>query len=126
VKFRVLESLKVKTPEGERELQPGEIITLPRDKAIELINQGRIAPIGRVAYKVYSEILKTHLWAVAEGADRKALGACEDVREPIYTGDEIGKLRGMPEEALRGVHEGKTVFPGSTILESRRYKKCED
>jgi hypothetical protein len=56
VKFRVLESLKVKTPEGERELQPGEIITLPRDKAIELINQGRIAPIGRVAYKVYSEI----------------------------------------------------------------------
>ena len=39
------------------ELQPGQFITMPHDLAIRLINEYKITPVEKVAYKVFSEIL---------------------------------------------------------------------
>lgn len=45
MKYQVLDSLKVKTQQGEIELQPGQVIILPENKAIKLIEAGKINPI---------------------------------------------------------------------------------
>ncbi len=45
MKYQVLEVFKVKTSQREMELQPGQVITLPQDKAIRLLNGGKIIPI---------------------------------------------------------------------------------
>jgi len=44
MRYKVLNSFKAQTSQGERELQPGQIITLPKDTAIRLLNEGRIKP----------------------------------------------------------------------------------
>lgn len=43
--YRVLAPLKVKTPQGVRELQAEEMITLPEDMALRLIEGGKIKPL---------------------------------------------------------------------------------
>jgi len=45
MKYQVLDSLKVKTPQGEMQLKAGQVITLQEDKAIKLIEAGKINPI---------------------------------------------------------------------------------
>ena len=62
MKYQVLDTFTVKTSQGEIELQPGQVITLPHETAIKLLNEGKITPVEKVAYKVYSEILQAHLW----------------------------------------------------------------
>ena len=69
MRYKVLEPFRVKTSKEEMELQAGQVITLPQDKAIRLLNEGRITPIDKVAYKVYSEILQAYLWVVETDKD---------------------------------------------------------
>lgn len=42
MRYQVIEAFKVKTSQGEMELQPGQVIILPKDKAIKLLNEGKI------------------------------------------------------------------------------------
>jgi hypothetical protein len=44
MRYRVIEFFKVKTLQREIELRRGQIITLARDKAIRLLNLGKITP----------------------------------------------------------------------------------
>ncbi len=44
-RYRVVASLKVRTPEGIRVLQAGEVIALPEDMALRLIEGGKIKPL---------------------------------------------------------------------------------
>lgn len=44
MRYRVLEPFKVKISQGERELQTGQVITLPKDTAIRLLNEGKVKP----------------------------------------------------------------------------------
>lgn len=117
MRYRVLETFKVRASQEEMELQPGQVITLPHDKAIRLLNEGKITPVERVAYKVWAEILQAYLWVVETAQDMHSL-RYQGVTEAIYTADEIKKIRGISKDSLKEIHKVKEVFPGSTIHEA--------
>jgi len=47
VKYWVLERLSAKTPEGKVELSAGQIISLEHEKAIKLVETGKIKPLTK-------------------------------------------------------------------------------
>ena len=96
------------------ELQPGQVITMPHDKAIRLLNEGKITPIEKIAYKVYSEVLQAHLWVVDTDQDMHTLRN-QGITEAIYTGKEIEELKKLPKEDLQEIHKIKDVFPKSIV-----------
>jgi len=79
MRYRVLDSFKAITPQGEVQLHPGQIITLPHDKAVRLLNEEG-CPVEKVAYKVFSEILESYLWVIDTDEDRHALRLRESRR----------------------------------------------
>lgn len=44
MRYAILDPFKIKTTQGEMQLQPGQVITLPQDKALKLLNEGKIKP----------------------------------------------------------------------------------
>jgi hypothetical protein len=68
----------------------------------------------RVAYKVYSEILQAYLWVVFDEKDTETLRS-QDIKEAIYTDDEIRKLKSLDKESLKALHKVKEVFENSKI-----------
>lgn len=121
MKYQVLDTFKVKTSTGEMELQAGQIITLPYDKALRLLNEGKITPVERVAYKVYSELLEGYLWIVETDQDMHSLRS-QGISEAIYTHHEIRELKKLSKEDLKEIHKVKEVFPISTIAEIIRHE----
>ena len=119
MKYKVLETFKVKTTKEEIDLQPGQVITLPHDTAIKLLNEGRITPVERVAYRVYSEILQAYLWVVETDEDKHALRS-QGATKAIYTGYEIEELKKLSKEDLKEIHRVKEVFPESCIEEIKK------
>jgi hypothetical protein len=113
--FNVLEDISIETPEGIITLSPGRVIRLSKEEAFPLIENGMIAPSGKVAYRVYSEILQAHLWVVDTDKDIHSLRASQGVFEAIYTADELKKLKGLSSESLREIHKVKEVFENSNI-----------
>lgn len=104
------------------QLQPGQEIILPRETALKLINMGRVVPITKVAFRIFSEALGDHLWIITDENEAEVLRT-SGVLEAIYTEDEIRKLRGMPKAMLKTVHKAKTIFPSSTV---KKAKGAED
>ena len=45
MKYKVLDSFKVKTTQGEMVLQEGQVINLPDTLAVKLIEKGRVTPL---------------------------------------------------------------------------------
>lgn len=45
MQYRASETFRVKTSKGEVSIRPGQIITLPDDKAAGLLSKGKIAPV---------------------------------------------------------------------------------
>jgi hypothetical protein len=73
MKYIVLDGFKAVTKQGEINIEPGQEITLADDKALTLLNEGKIASVEKVSYKVYSKILRSFLWVVYNAEDMKAL-----------------------------------------------------
>lgn len=115
MKCTVIETFKVKTSNGETELPAGQVITLPKEKAIKLLNEGKITPIEKVAYKVYSEILGCCLWIVNIEKDMKTLRS-DGIHDPAYSYEEIRKLKGMNVEGLKVIHKVKETFENAKVL----------
>ena len=115
MKCEVLSPMKVKTPNGELQLEPGQIINLPSAKAIEPICSGKVKPIEKVAYRVQSKLLGCDIWLVESEEGMNKL-VTKGVKEPIYTYQEIGELKEMPEELLKEINGIKTLFPGSMMI----------
>lgn len=124
MRYQVKKPFKVRTSDGEMELQPGQVVTLSKETAVQLINTGKIIPIGRVAYRIYSEILEAFLWVVNTDEDMKSLRD-RSITEPIYTADVIRKLRGIDKEDLKKVHRVKEIFENSQVEEVQRKKDQE-
>lgn len=95
-------------------IKAGAVFELPKEKALPLIEAGLITPEGRVAYKVYSNILQCFLWVVQDDADADKLIA-EGISEPIYTGHEIVELKKLSRDDLRAIHEVKTIFEQAQV-----------
>ena len=100
MKCEVVSPLNVKTPNGELQLEPGQIINLPSDKAIEPICSGKVKPIEKVAYRIQSKLLGCDLWLV-ESKESMSRLVTKGVKEPIYTYQEIGKLKKEPKKLLK-------------------------
>jgi hypothetical protein len=115
MKYKTLDRLKVRTPQGELELQAGQIITLPQETAIRLLNEGRITPIGRVAYKVWSEPLNSFLWVCASDEDMQFLRS-KNIKDAIYTNNEIKELKKLPKEGLKDIQRIKEIFENAKIM----------
>jgi hypothetical protein len=114
MKYEVKENIRIKTSKTEMELLPGQIVTLPHDKAMQLLNEGRITPLEMVAYKVYSEALECNLWVVDTDKDMHTLRE-QGIKTPVYLIAECKKLKGVSREHLKAVHEVKKVFEGATV-----------
>ncbi len=63
MKYLVRESFKVKTSQGEKTIENGQVVSLPEDKAAPLIEAGKIEPL-RVTFErsfhKHMEKMKTH------------------------------------------------------------------
>jgi hypothetical protein len=116
MRYKVLENFKIKRSKGEMELQSGQLVTLPHDKAIELISEGKIAPVEKVAYKLYSEILQSYFWFVEDDEDMNRLRG-QGIKEAIYTKQEIEKIKVAEKDTLKAIHPVKEVFEKSKIVE---------
>ena len=114
MRYQVLQPFRVKTSQGEREILPGQIITIPREKALKLLNEGKIIAIKKIAYKLYSEILQAYLWVVETKQDMHSLRA-QGIAEAVYTSNDIQTLKGIDKEELKVIHRVKEVFPESTV-----------
>ncbi len=116
MKYLVLEPFAVKTSQVKKELQTGQLITLSTDKALKLLNEGKITPAEKVTYKVYSEPLQAFLWVVETDQDMHSLRT-QGISEAVYTWQDIKELRKLPKEHLKAIHEVKEVLPLSSIEE---------
>ena len=116
MKCNVLKTVKLKTSQGKLELQQGQVVALHNDIAIRLINEGRIVPIGKVTYKMYSKILDDYIWIAATEREYQGLVA-EGIKEVIYTQEEANKLMAnkVSKDGLRAIHKIKKNFPGASI-----------
>jgi hypothetical protein len=124
MRYQVKKPFKVRTSDGETELQPGQVVTISKEMAVQLINTGKIIPIERVAYRIYSEILEAFLWVVDTDEDMKSLRD-RSITEPIHTADEIRKLKGINKEDLKKVHKVKEVFENSKVEDFQQKKQGE-
>ena len=116
MRYQVIEGFRVKTSKGEMELQAGQIITLPYDKAIRLLSECKITPVEKVANRVWSEILQAYLLVVDTDQDIPYLRS-QGISEAIYTAEEIQKLRRLNKNSLKEIHKVKEVFPDSIVEE---------
>lgn len=122
MKYQVLQNFKVKTSKGELELQSGQIVTLPHEIIIELLNKGKIIPIEKAAYKIYSEILQAYLWVVETDQDMHSLKA-QGITEAIYTFDECQKLKGLSKDSMKCIHNVKEIFENSKVNSVNKLSK---
>ena len=116
MKYHVLETIKLKASKGEIELHPEQVTALHNDVAIRLINEGRIAPVGKVAYKIHSKILEDDIWVVPTEKELQEL-VDEGIEETIYTLEEVSRMidEGVTKEELKSIHKVKNTFPSSII-----------
>ncbi len=114
--FEVLRDFETETPSGTIKLKEGQKVKLSKEEAILLIEEGTIAPIEKVAYKIYSDILETYLWVVEPDQDMHSLKS-QGITEAIYTADEIKRLRGMSKDSLKAIQQVKQVFDKSNVEE---------
>ena len=124
MRYQVKKQFRVRTSDGEMELHPGQVVTLSSETALRLLNEGKIIPIGRVAYRIYSEILEAFLWVVDTDEDIKSLRD-RNITEPIYTADEIRQFKGITKEDLKKIHKVKEVFEKSKVEEFQQKKDQE-
>jgi hypothetical protein len=123
--FEVLKEFEAQTPEGTLMLKEGQKLRLSKEEAIPLIQDGLIQPLEKVAYKIYSEPLQAYLWVVASDEDTHFLRS-KNVTDPIYTNEEIRKLKGIDKDTLKEIHKVKEVFELSQITEVKKRKEIEN
>jgi hypothetical protein len=112
MRCKVIADYQAETPDGIVTLESGQVIELDKEEAMLMIQAGVITPIAKVAYRLYSDVLGDFLWVVPDESCARAL---RDVTEPIYTADEVRKLKGLSVEGLRAVHGAKTIFEDSRV-----------
>ncbi len=71
-----------------------------------------------MAIEIYSEILGCYIWLCSN--DKMVRDVKRDDPEAVtYTVDEIRHLIQLRPEDIKRIHETKTVFPGSQVVDSQ-------
>ena len=114
-------SLSLIEPPKEEVLPLLTIIKANRGAVIEYLRQKEKPEL---AYKIYSEILDDFIWVCKTEADRRRLQRrlqeSGTLAEAIYTEAEIVELKKLPKdsEMLKELHKIKSIFDGSTRIDS--------
>ena len=74
----------------------------------------------RIDVRVYSDILGSCLYIAETDEDLHALKS-KGVSEPIYTSDEIQKLKGLSKDSLKEIHKVKEIFEDSKVEEIKEW-----
>jgi|SRR5208283_1986786 len=84
MKYLVHNSFKVKTPQGEKIIQAGQVISLPEDKSAALISSGKIEPLRITFEKLFhSHMERMRKLQVPEEIKRRDPKAYETIQETI-------------------------------------------
>lgn len=67
--FNVLEDISIETPKGLITLNQGQMIKLPRDEAIPLIEEGQITPVDKSLFEKRFKALEDKLGRYAVTSD---------------------------------------------------------
>lgn len=111
MKHQVLETFRVKTSQGELELQTGQVITLPEDKAISLIEAGKVRPVSESMleqYKAFIQWLKTYQMTI-EDIKRNDIELYDSILSAVENTDMAfydENLQGF----LEGIHSVKQLY----------------
>jgi 3-deoxy-D-manno-octulosonate 8-phosphate phosphatase KdsC-like HAD superfamily phosphatase len=138
MKYLVVTPITFRTPGGVKELQRGDIFKIKDPEPIKtLINSGEVIPvledrewqtlldkyrnegITAIAVRLYSRILDSFLWVVADEKGIEAL-RIQGVKEAIYTEPEIKQLKNVDIASLRMTHNIKTTFLKSIVKEVKK------
>jgi hypothetical protein len=119
MKCRILKPLKA---DCNRELKPGDLVDVPQELAIKYIEKGKLSPIERLAYKIFSEILQEELWVIDTDEDMHSLRG-QGVSEAIYNQDEIKELKGVSKEHLKAVQDIKKTFKGAKVEGCKKHDR---
>ncbi len=113
MKIRVTHQVKLKRNGQEITIEPGKLIALPDEVAIELIRQGRAAPF--FAVKIWSNILQDFLWVVGSPQDMEGI---DPGNLSIYQWQEIQQLidNHVDSAMLRMIHNAKRTFTGAVVI----------
>jgi hypothetical protein len=58
MKYKIVDNLKIKTSQGEMILQTGQVINIQPERAIKLINKGKIKPLRDIFEERYRELCR--------------------------------------------------------------------
>jgi len=128
--FLVEKEIRAKLKGGKLALiKPGEVVSLEPEKAEALIKVGKLKPLdlvenmaleefgkSKLAIKVQSTVINKITWFVSNES------VAADLRKEgfvCYTAKELERLtrKQFSPDELKKIHEVKTVFPGSNIIQ---------
>lgn len=113
MRYTVLDSFTAKTSRGDREILPGQIITLDEAKAQGLIEKGKIGPLP--SYKIIQSKVVNDTVYVTDTDENAAVLTRAGIRG-IYSAREVGELKGSAQASLIAYHLIKKTFPDSVIV----------
>ena len=110
--YSVLDSFKVKTPKGEREIAPGQVVNVTEAQAQRLLGRGKIGPLP--SYKeIQSKVVNDAVYLTDTDEDAAILTSAG--LRGVYSAREVGELKRLSPESIRVHHLVKKTFPGSVI-----------
>ncbi len=120
-KMSIIDRIRERQREGKKE--PSSSLTL------EQILRMRLSELAQrnIALRIYSEVLGCEIWMCSTTEMGNQLRE-DDPAAVIYIATELRnlcKLQPSPED-LRALHNTKTVFPGSKIVDTTLKKKSDE
>ena len=130
VAFVVTKEIKVKAKDGELALiTPGKIISLEAEKAEVFVKAGKLRPLAITKNMTLEHFAKTRLAIKVESSVLDEIiffspnqSVAAELRKEgfvCYTAKELEVLtrKQFHPDELKKIHEVKTVFPGSSIIQ---------
>ncbi len=113
--YKVLDRFTVKTAQGEKDIQPGQIIKLEESKAQRLLDRGKIAAQALPTYKIILSKVVNDTVLLANSDEDADLLRQSGILEAVYSPREIAELKKLQPEGVKAYHLTKKVFPKASI-----------
>jgi hypothetical protein len=107
--YTVKDRCTVKTAQGTREIEPGQVIKLDESKA-EMFGD-KVCP----SYQIINAKLVNDCFLLVETEQEAEALRSAGILDVIYTVKEIKQLKGLDEARLKAYHLTKKVFPQADI-----------
>lgn len=113
MRYQVIKDLRIKTPTGEREFHPGQVITLPEDKATSLIEAGKVKEVsGAILWDTLSKLYLATLEQIGRAYPGPAIWDNSGVREAEDRLNEVWLASMRGEAILEDFKSALAVWEG--------------